>query len=350
MHRRDILRLWAQIVQHTGVEEYTAEEWQEHYENFWKHMQSNEMPYIRLESIDLMLKDDISIKPDQIQRTKRNNEARIVNNELVPHVLRKRLKLATDNRLLIQKSNESKVVPRMKCTRKRNTNDKVEDHIPNSNTIIIDEPMTSSKLLDSKTRNRVSISNRPKDKAIDIAESSIKKLTKNCTPTVQSDSSDNWNLRKEQLSDEEQETLNKQREHLQLEQEISHLEAELDQLYEAKTQPKNQMMRNKNSNQEKNNYKKPVNELEDEQKNQEFIGITKLKVQDKLTDEMEPDNKKQVGQESEQHKLQPSEEAGESISFSKSVKEKEKQKQPEPEPEHIITNTKVRNSRHKRII
>lgn len=52
MRRRDILRLWAQIVQHTGIEKYTAEEWQEHYEDFWKCMQTNEKPYIRVESVN----------------------------------------------------------------------------------------------------------------------------------------------------------------------------------------------------------------------------------------------------------------------------------------------------------
>ncbi|XP_017856881.1 PREDICTED: protein deadlock [Drosophila arizonae] len=394
MRRRDILRLWAQIVQHTGIEKYTAEEWQEHYEDFWKCMQTNENPYIRVESIDLMLKDDVSIKPvQQIQRTKRNNETRIDNDELEPQsVLRKRLKLEADNMLLMQKSNESKVTPGMKCTRKRNTNDKIEDHIPKSNTTIVDEPMTSSKLQDKKARNRVSVSNRdnlPKDQVIDKAEFSIKKLTNNnCTTNVQSDSPEKWNLPKEQLSDEEQETLNEQREQLQLEEEISHLEAELEQLYEAETQPEKPMIQTKNSNKEKKN-KKLVDEPEDEQRKQEIVRIKKQKVQDKLIDEVELDNEKQVDeqeflnkleheiwiskedqgslkieekkdknvsmqdntkqinvekcQESKQQKLQTPQEVEESISFSKSVKEKKNQKQliePEPEPEQIVTNIK----------
>lgn len=333
-----------------------------------------------------MLKDDVSIQQmQQNQRTKRNNEARIVNAELEPQsVLRKRLKLATDNMLLMQKSNESKVDPGMKCTRKRNTNDKVEDPIPNSN-IIIDEPMTSSKL-DKKTRKRVSVSNRdnfPRDNA----ESSIKKLTNN-NCTVQA---------KVQLSDEEQETLNEQREQHQLELEISHLEAELEQLYEAETQPEKQMMQNKNLNHEmKNNTKFAIElEPEDEQKKQHIVRIKKHKLLEKLTDKMERDNKKQVGeqklyneleheiwiqkedqgnlkiekkkdkkelmqdntkqinlekcQESELQKLQPPQEVEDSVSFSNYVKHKKRQKQftePEPESEQIITNIKVRNTRH----
>lgn len=52
MRRRDILRMWAQIVQQTGIEKYTAKEWQENYEEFWKCMQSPTDPYIRIESVN----------------------------------------------------------------------------------------------------------------------------------------------------------------------------------------------------------------------------------------------------------------------------------------------------------
>lgn len=51
MRRRDIARMWSQIVHEIGKDKYTSTEWQESYENFWRCMLSKSEPYIRIENV-----------------------------------------------------------------------------------------------------------------------------------------------------------------------------------------------------------------------------------------------------------------------------------------------------------
>lgn len=51
MRRRDISRMWAQIVKELGEDKYTSQQWQEGYEDFWRCMLSNSEPFIRIESV-----------------------------------------------------------------------------------------------------------------------------------------------------------------------------------------------------------------------------------------------------------------------------------------------------------
>lgn len=51
MRHRDIVRLWAQIVNELGEDKYTSQQWQEGYDDFWRSMLSNSEPYIRIESV-----------------------------------------------------------------------------------------------------------------------------------------------------------------------------------------------------------------------------------------------------------------------------------------------------------
>ncbi|XP_017859434.1 PREDICTED: uncharacterized protein LOC108611358 [Drosophila arizonae] len=47
----EIKQLWNQVVTQTGVEKYSSDEWQEHYEQFWKCMVTTLKPYVAVQSV-----------------------------------------------------------------------------------------------------------------------------------------------------------------------------------------------------------------------------------------------------------------------------------------------------------
>lgn len=49
----DIVRMFRQMVDQTGVEKHTSEEWQEAYEDFCRCMQSPQEPYITVSSVSI---------------------------------------------------------------------------------------------------------------------------------------------------------------------------------------------------------------------------------------------------------------------------------------------------------
>lgn len=49
--KAEILHMWRQIVDQTGVDKYSHEEWQEHYENFVRCMLSPSEPYVQIDSV-----------------------------------------------------------------------------------------------------------------------------------------------------------------------------------------------------------------------------------------------------------------------------------------------------------
>ncbi|KAL7741017.1 hypothetical protein ACLKA6_013455 [Drosophila palustris] len=109
MRQRDILRMWATIVQHTGKDKYSNEEWQESFEFFCRCMQSPTPPYI--ENIDQLVKMEMDemAKPKQptrnvkkdsqdVKLTEDSNNSSDIGDDLQPlSVLKKRLKLQTES-------------------------------------------------------------------------------------------------------------------------------------------------------------------------------------------------------------------------------------------------------------
>ncbi|XP_023179915.2 trichohyalin isoform X2 [Drosophila hydei] len=302
MRRRDILRMWAQIVQHTGRATYTPEEWQESYEDFWKCMQSATDPYIRIDNIDHLINYTAPMDR-QTQFTKRKFECSSNNyDESEPHaVLRKRIKLATNDILLLHKTNELK--SENEKNRKGNiiTKDEIDVHTPNANTIIMEQSMTSpnlksSKLTDKKTKNRVSAydkDNLPKDKAIDSAKYSIKRLVKNKRTSSAGDvSQENRNLPKEKqtVMQKNLQIKNHKAGHDQLDSELQINQLETQEESQLEQQCDVEKEADKHKVQKKNQVKKTKKKAQKEQ--------------DELTIEMEQDNKKQMAQQKLLDKLE----------------------------------------------
>ncbi|XP_060662693.1 uncharacterized protein LOC132795806 isoform X2 [Drosophila nasuta] len=55
MRKRDIIRLWNQVVDQTGIDKYTDRQWQEIYEEFLKSMYDNNEPYISVQSVEKLV-------------------------------------------------------------------------------------------------------------------------------------------------------------------------------------------------------------------------------------------------------------------------------------------------------
>ncbi|XP_034472232.1 protein deadlock [Drosophila innubila] len=70
MRQRDIRRMWATIVHHTGKDKYTNEEWQESFESFYQCMQLPTEPYI---DIDKLVKIEKMPSDKQLKKNKINN-------------------------------------------------------------------------------------------------------------------------------------------------------------------------------------------------------------------------------------------------------------------------------------
>ncbi|XP_034108267.1 uncharacterized protein LOC117570608 isoform X2 [Drosophila albomicans] len=55
MRKRDIIRLWNQVVAQTGIDKYTDGQWQEIYEEFLKSMYDKNEPYISVQSVEKLV-------------------------------------------------------------------------------------------------------------------------------------------------------------------------------------------------------------------------------------------------------------------------------------------------------
>ncbi|XP_064546484.1 putative mediator of RNA polymerase II transcription subunit 26 isoform X2 [Drosophila montana] len=228
MRRRDILRMWAQIVQQTGIEKYTAEEWQENYEEFWKCMQSPTDPYIRIESIDHLLNDPAFVNQQQQppkstsakRKSKPKAEHALVHNydETEPLALwRKRIKSETN----ILLSKESKATKAKTQTRKTVATAASKDRIPKGKET--DEQMLSRNALAPKLTN-----NHLRKSAIDVQANVVgeKFGINRGRPSLFQDASLECQPGKEQVQAEELAKLHEKREQHQNQHEETGIEIE----------------------------------------------------------------------------------------------------------------------------
>ncbi|XP_030569042.1 protein deadlock isoform X2 [Drosophila novamexicana] len=293
MRRRDILRMWAQIVQQTGIEKYTAKEWQENYEEFWKCMQSPTDPYIRIESIDHLLNDQAvgnqQQQPPKLNPTKRKSQPKAEQalvhnyNESEPLAIwRKRIKSET-NVLL---SKESKTTKAKKQTRNTVGAAATEDQIPKGKET--DEQMVNEDTPAPKFTNNYS------------RRSAVKQTAKYSRPSLLQDASlecqpDEEEAQAEELGKIHEKRKQQQNQHEDAGTELEQLEAQEDEIDVVNVEQETQQ------DQREQEIEQP--KAQDQQRDRIILKIKKQQIQQELLYELEQGIGQQNLQDHQKNKL-----------------------------------------------
>nr|XP_032294713.1 protein deadlock isoform X3 [Drosophila virilis] len=292
MRRRDILRMWAQIVQQTGIEKYTAKEWQENYEEFWKCMQSPTDPYIRIESIDHLLNEQAvgnqQQQPPKLTSTKRKSQPKA--GQALVHkydeseplaIWRKRIK--SDSKIL---SKESKATKARKQTRNTVGTAATEDQIPKGKET--DERMVNENTPAPKFTNNCS------------RRSAVKQTTKCSRPSLLQDASLECQLDEEQVQAKELVKIHKKHELQQIQNEVAG--TELEQL-EAQEEEIDVVNVEQETQQDQREQEIEEPKAQEQQRDRLILKIKKQQIQPELLYELEQGIGQQNLQDHQKNKL-----------------------------------------------